>query len=323
MQTPSDNWYQNKRIGGLWRFAIAISILNILGHTVLGFEQAWAHPILALAVAYAMELSLEAIDAWAQHRPARFRGSPRNFTEFLLSAHITGLAVSMLLYANERFWVTAFSVAVAITSKALFRAPMVISGLPASQWPRHHFLNPSNFGISVTLLAFPWVGIAPPYHFTENVRGPFDVILPLLIFVSGSFLNTKFTERIPLIMAWLGGFVLQAALRSWWHATPVAAALLPMSGLAFVLFTFYMVTDPGTTPSRPRPQLIFGASVALTYGLLVTFHVVFGLFFALSIVTLGRGAVMYLVAWRTASAGPGVAIVTAPTPSQLSLRSRA
>ena len=73
MQTPPDNWYQNKRIGGLWRFAIAISILNILGHTVLGFEQAWAHPILALAVAYAMELSLEAIDAWVQCRPARFR----------------------------------------------------------------------------------------------------------------------------------------------------------------------------------------------------------------------------------------------------------
>jgi hypothetical protein len=84
-QTDADNWYQNKRIGGLWRFAIAISVLNILGHTVLGFEQAWAHPIVALAVAYTMELSLEAIDAWAQRRRARFLGSPRIFAEFLLS----------------------------------------------------------------------------------------------------------------------------------------------------------------------------------------------------------------------------------------------
>jgi Na+-translocating ferredoxin:NAD+ oxidoreductase RnfD subunit len=298
MQVPPDNWYQNKRVGGLWRFAIAISILNILGHTVLGFEQAWAHPLLSLAVAYAMELSLEAIDAWAQRRPARFRGSPRVFAEFLLSAHITGLAVSMLLYANERFWVTAFSVAVAIASKALFRAPMVIPGVPPAQRPRRHFFNPSNLGISVTLLAFPWVGIAPPYHFTENARGPFDVILPLLIVVSGSFLNTKFTERIPLITAWLGGFLLQAVLRSWWHGTPIAAPLLPMTGLAFVLFTFYMVTDPGTTPSGRRAQIVFGASVALTYGMLVTFHIVFGLFFALAIVTIGRGALMYLAAWR-------------------------
>jgi hypothetical protein len=42
MTTPSgrtpDRWYQDKRIGGLWRFAIAISVLNILGHTMLGFE---------------------------------------------------------------------------------------------------------------------------------------------------------------------------------------------------------------------------------------------------------------------------------------------
>jgi Na+-translocating ferredoxin:NAD+ oxidoreductase RnfD subunit len=314
VQSPRDNWYQGKRIGGLWRFAIAISILNILGHTVLGFEQAWAHPIIALAVAYAMELSIEAIDAWAQRRPARFRGSPRTFAEFLLSAHITGLAVSMLLYPNERFWVTAFSVAVAIASKALFRAPVVIPGVPPEEWPRRHFLNPSNFGISVTLLAFPWVGIAPPYHFTENARGPFDVILPLLIVVSGSFLNTKFTERIPLISAWLGGFLLQAVLRSWWHGTPWAASLLPMTGLAFVLFTFYMVTDPGTTSSGRRAQIIFGASVALVYGALVSFHVVFGLFFALAIVTLARGACMYLTAWRAAIERAGVAAVTASTP---------
>jgi len=51
MRVAQDNWYQNKRIGGLRRFAIAITILNILGHTVLGFEQAWAHPIVALATA--------------------------------------------------------------------------------------------------------------------------------------------------------------------------------------------------------------------------------------------------------------------------------
>jgi Na+-translocating ferredoxin:NAD+ oxidoreductase RnfD subunit len=313
MLTPPDNWYRNKRIGGLWRFAIAISVLNILGHTVLGFEQAWAHPIVALAVAYAMELSLEAIDAWAQGRRARFLGSPRTFAEFLLSAHITGLAVSMLLYPNERFWVTAFAVAVAIASKTLFRAAVAIPGVPAAEWPRRHFLNPSNVGISVTLLLFPWVGIAPPYQFTENARGVFDVVLPLLIVVSGSFLNTKFTERIPLISAWLGGFLGQAVLRSWWHGLPLAAALLPMSGLAFVLYTFYMVTDPGTTPSGRRAQIVFGASVALAYGLLVSLHIVFGLFFALTLVTLARGALMHVAAWRAATERAEVTAVTAST----------
>jgi hypothetical protein len=69
----------------------------------------------------------------------------------------------------------------------------------------------------------------------------------------------------------------------------LAAALLPMTGLAFLLFTFYMVTDPGTTPVRVRSQVAFGAGVAVAYGVLTALHVVFGLFFALVIVSSVRG----------------------------------
>ena len=41
-------------------------------------------------------------------------------------------------------------------------------------------------------------------------------------------------------------------------------------------------------------QVVFGASVAAVYGLLVTAHVVFGLFFALTIVTAARGALLFV-----------------------------
>jgi hypothetical protein len=62
-----------------------------------------------------------------------------------------------------------------------------------------------------------------------------------------------------------------------------------MTGVAFVLYTFYMVTDPATTPNSTRAQICFGAAVAFTYGLLMVSHIVFGLFFALSIVCVLRG----------------------------------
>ena len=303
-----DNWYKAKRIGGLWRFAIAISILNILGHTVLGFEQAWAHPFVALAAAYGMELAIETIDAWARGRQPGYLGSKRTFVEFLLSAHISGLAVSMLLYANERFWVIAFAAAMAISSKYLFQVAVPIPDCPPRLWSRRHYLNPSNFGITVTLVLFSWVGIAPPYQFTENVRGPFDVILPLIIVLSGSVLNTLFTERVPLILAWLAGFATQAIVRALVFGMPIAAGLAPMTGLAFVLFTFYMVTDPGTTPSKRKPQILFGFSVAALYGVLVTFHVVFGLFFALTLVTMARGLAMHVTAWRARAAAPALEV---------------
>jgi hypothetical protein len=74
---------------------------------------------------------------------------------------------------------------------------------------------------------------------------------------------------------------------------------MPMTGLAFLLFTFYMVTDPPTTPSSTRNQIFFGASVATLYGVLMVMHVVFGLFFALAITSLVRGTWLYVRARMT------------------------
>ena len=288
------------RLAALRRFAVAITVLNLAGHTLLGFEQSWAQPLVALATAYSVEILTEVLDAWDKRRPVRFAGGPRALVDFLLSAHITGLAVAMLLYANERLLPVVFATAVAVGSKAVFRAP-VGNGT-------RHFFNPSNLGIAVTLLAFPWVGIAPPYHFTENISGAADWLLPGLIVLSGSFLNGRFTGKFPLIAGWLGGFVLQAALRSLFFGASPVAALLPMTGLAFVLFTFYMVTDPGTTPSAPRTQALFGLCVALCYGVLVTMHVVFGLFFGLTVVCALRGIGLHAGAYAARRAHERVAV---------------
>jgi hypothetical protein len=259
-----------------------------------------------------MELAIETIEALANRRKPRYLGRLRQFIEFLLSAHITGLAVSMLLYPGERFWVVAFAAAVAIASKAVLRVPLAVADSSPTRWPRRHFLNPSNFGIATTLLLFPSVGITPPYQFTENADTYFHWLLPLLIVFSGSLVNTIFTKRVPLILAWVGGFVVQALLRALWFSTPLVASLMPITGLAFVLFSFYMVTDPATTPSGPRAQIAFGASVALAYGFLMMTHVVFGLFFALAIVTACRGAWLYVLARRMISEfGPMRAAVPA------------
>jgi hypothetical protein len=276
---------KDMRLAALRRFATAITLLNVLGHTVLGFEQSLAQPVLAVLTAYAMEILLEWLVARWQGRKPRFLGGGTAPIDFLLSAHISGLAVSMLLYANDRIFPVAFAAAAAIGSKYLFRAG--INGAT------RHFFNPSNLGITATLLAFPWVGIAQPYMFTENLGPAGDWILPAIIICSGSFLNTVFTRRVPLILAWLGGFALQALLRHLLLGHFLLPALNPMTGVAFLLFTFYMVTDPATTPVSVRGQMAFGAAVAAAYGVLVAMHVVFGLFFALTIVCTGRGLLMY------------------------------
>jgi enediyne biosynthesis protein E5 len=281
-----------RREGALMRFATAITVLNVLGHLWLGFEQSWITPFVALAAAYFTELAGELATARANGRRPRFAGGRRELVMFLLSAHITGLAVSMLLFAAEQLWAVAFGASLAVASKYVIRMPVGLSG--ASR----HFLNPSNFGIAMTLILFPTVGIAPPYQFAENISGAIDWLLPLLIVGTGTMINGKFTQRLPLIGAWLAGFAAQAAIRAIAFDTPLAAGLAPMTGFAFVLFTFYMVTDPATTPESPQNQRLYGAAVALVYGLLMVTNVVFGLFFALVLVSAVRGGYLTLMNWR-------------------------
>jgi hypothetical protein len=282
------------RLTALRRFAIAISILNLAGHTVLGFEQSWAAPFVGIATAYACETLLELVSAWQQRRTPRFLAGGLSFVgvvNFLLSAHITGLAVAMLLYPGEKLWPIAFAAAVGIGSKYVLRVAAPGGG-------SRHFLNPSNFGISLTLLAFSWVGLAQPYMFTEKLNAVGSWVLPAIIITAGTIFNGKLTHKLPLIAGWLGGFVVQDLLRWGLFGNRPLASFLPLTGVALILFTFYMVTDPATTPAPPRRQFAFGLAVAGAYGVLLAAHTVFAPFLALTAVSLLRGAALWVAARR-------------------------
>ncbi|TFE38523.1 enediyne biosynthesis protein [Streptomyces sp. ICN441] len=290
----------------LRRFAISISVLNIFGYTVLGFEQPWTWPFIALATAYTVEIVLELFGARAEGRAPRFAGGGfKGLVEFLFPAHITALAVNMLTYVNDLVWVMVFGVIVAVGTKWVLRAPV--------KGRLRHFMNPSNFGIAVILLLFPWASIAPPYHFTEYLDGGFDWLVPAIIIVLGTMLNAKLTERMWLIFAWVGGFALQAIIRGLLFDTSILAGLAMMSGVAFVLFTNYMITDPGTTPSTKWGQIAFGGGVAALYGVLTAMSVAYGLFFATALVCAVRGAFLWtadIVSRKRAEEALALAAVT-------------
>lgn len=276
----------------LRNFALSLTVFNILGYTVLGFEQPWIWPIYAVATGYTTELVLEMIGARAERRAPRFQGNGvRGVYEFLLPAHITSLAVNMLLYANDRWWPVMFGIVVAVGQKHFLKAP--VNG----RW--RHFMNPSNLGITATLLLFgTWVSIAPPYEFTEYANTLFRIMIPLVIITAGTVINALLTGRVMLIVGWSGAFAIQALVRHWiWHVA-LFTAFGVMSGVAFVLFTNYMITDPGTSPSRGRAQFIFGSSIAVVYGVLMLFNVTYTLFYATTIVCGLRGIGLWGAHWR-------------------------
>lgn len=274
----------NRRLFALWYFTVLMILWNIAGHTFLGFEQAWAAPVVAVVAACLTQIVLEWVDSKATRRIPRYAGSLANFANFLPPAMISGFACAMLLYPNERLMPFVFAAVVSIASKVLVRIR-----LPDGR--RTHLLNPSNIGIVATLLLFPAVGQAPPYHFTENITGVWHWILPGAIMFTGIIVHGFATGRLPLCLAWLVGFVVQGVVRAWiandldhWFVP-----LTPMSSAGFILFTLYMIPDPATTPIAPRRQVLFGASVAFAYALFQSNHIVYGLFLALTTVCIVRG----------------------------------
>src|SRR6188474_1163399 len=90
------------RLFALWYFTTLMIIWNVLGHTVLGFEQSWATPVVGVTSAILIQMLLEWADARARNRELRFAGGLGNFLNFLPAAIIPGFACAMLIYPNER-----------------------------------------------------------------------------------------------------------------------------------------------------------------------------------------------------------------------------
>lgn len=281
------------RLFALWYFTTLMIVWNVVGHTVLGFEQSWATPPTAIATAVAVSMLLDWIDARARGRGLRFTSSLGDFLNFLPACLIPGFACSMLLYSNQRLWPVVFAVVLSIGSKLIFRAPV---GNGRTQ----HVFNPSNLGVGATLVLLPEVSFAPPYHFTENVTGLWDLGVPIIVLVSGIVIHALFTGRLPLVAAWVGGFILQGVVRAVLAGTPAFVPLMPMTSAAFIIFTLYMIPDPATTPLKPGRQVTFGLSVAVVYGILQALHMVFGLFYALLVVCAVRGLSLHALGlWRS------------------------
>ncbi|HEX4605881.1 MAG TPA: enediyne biosynthesis protein UnbU [Candidatus Angelobacter sp.] len=290
------NFYPRKdprmRFFALWYFTILLILWTILGDTVLGFEQSYAQPVIGVLTACAVAFLLEWVDARSNRRTPRFAGNWANAVNFLPPCIIPGLACAMLIYTNERLTPIIFAAALSVASKVIFRAPI-------GNGQTQHIFNPSNLGITATLLLLPAAGLAPPYQFTENVTGFGHWAIPAVILGTGAVIHGKFTGRLPLVLAWFGGFAAQAVVRSYIFHAPLAVPFLPMTSAAFILFSLYMIPDPATTPIKPLRQVAFGLSVATIYALLFVTHVVFGLFIALALTSAARGIALHAYAlWK-------------------------
>jgi Na+-transporting NADH:ubiquinone oxidoreductase subunit NqrB len=158
------------------------------------------------------------------------------------SALISSLSLCLLLRVDT-LWLAGLAAALTIASKFTLR------------WHGKHLFNPSNFGIVLLLAAGTPAWVSP-----------------------GQWGNVAW---FGLLMACLGGMVTYRALRSdvvaafvvfyaailfgraLWLGDPWHIPLHQLQSGALLLFAFFMISDPKTTPDSRAGRIIFALLVAL------------------------------------------------------------
>jgi enediyne biosynthesis protein E5 len=209
----------------IWQI-FSLGLLLIYGVGKLGFDQTPAN----IAVITATALATQWVCA---HALSDLRFDP-------LSPLITSFSLCLLLRASSPA-VLALAAVLAIGSKFVLR------------FDGKHIFNPANFAISVLLLTdLAWISPAQWGNRTWAV----------FLFVCLACLVLSRAKRADIAIAFLCTYVAILLARALYLGDPLAIPLKQMQSGALLLFTFFMITDPKTTPNRRSARVFFAVLVA-------------------------------------------------------------
>jgi len=222
--------YPGLRDPRLYQILILASLL-VYGVTRLDFEITARRALLLLGTAQLTQYACTR--AW---RLPAF--DPR-------SALISGLSLCLLLRTGS--WALA-ALAAAIT----------IAGKFALRVRGKHVFNPTNLGIVATMLATGGVWVSP------GQWGSAAFFAFLIACLGGLVVNRA--ARSDVTYAFLAFHLAILFGRAGWLGQPLAIPLHQVESGAFVLFTFFMISDPRTTPDSRAGRVLFALLVALGAG---------------------------------------------------------
>src|SRR5262249_41480082 len=160
----------------------------------------------------------------------------------LRSPLITGLSLSLLLRADEA-WVHLLAGIIGIGSKFVFR----IDG--------KHIWNPAGFAIVVLLYAASsHVWISPGSWGSEVWFVALLGFFAILLLGAG--------RRADIALFFIGSHAALLFARALWLGDPLAIPIHQLQSGSLLIFTFFMISDPRTSPDSRLGRFIFAASVA-------------------------------------------------------------
>ena len=167
------------------------------------------------------------------------------------SALISSLSLCLLLRTND-LPVAAFAAVIAIGSKFVIR------------WNNKHVFNPTNLALVVILSS--GLGWISPGQWGQVAWFGF------LIACLGSLVITR-AGRADVTLAFLTVYIGLLSVRALWLGDPLTIPLHQIESGAQLIFSFFMISDPKTTPDSRAGRIVFALLVALT-----ALYVQFGFF---------------------------------------------
>ena len=229
---PPPRWAA--RIWQAWRRADArvfqilfLGSLLLFGALLRDFALRWEQ----VALAFAAGLAAQAF--WIRALGLRSAG--------YLSALVTCLGISILVRADS-LWAHPLLAAVALSAKFTIR----IRG--------KHVFNPANLAVILAIAAMPGAWASPGQWGSDVLIGLWFVCLGITV--------TTSAKRLDIAWAFLGCYTALLAARLLILGQPPAVLVHQLSGGALLLFTFFMISDPMTTPNRRALRLAYAALVA-------------------------------------------------------------
>jgi enediyne biosynthesis protein E5 len=159
------------------------------------------------------------------------------------SALISGLSLCLLLRTNY-------------AALACLAAVITIAGKFLIRLRGKHIFNPTNGGIVAMLLLTGQVWVSPGQWGTA-------ASFAFLMACAGMLVVTR-AARSDVTIAFIACYGALVVGRSLYLGEPMTIPLHRLESGAFLLFSFFMISDPKTTPDSRAGRILFAALVAAT-----------------------------------------------------------
>jgi len=223
------------------------SIFLSYGILYLGWKNDWTHYFLTIGGCLLFNYAFESIK---QKRILSLIGNS-GFKLWGFSVLISAMSLCLLLKTN--YWTTSLLAAfLTVASKYIFR------------FQKKHIFNPSAFGLVATILITGDAWLSPAQWGSNAVIFFFVITL-------GTIVVTR-VQKLDVSLAFLITFV---ALLYWRQVYvlgwPLDHFIHSLSTGSLLLFSFFMISDPRTTPNHTLARILWAVAVAIVAFYLAAF----------------------------------------------------